>query len=303
VITATIAICTRNRAPWLERCLRSVATQVCEPGQLEVLVVDNGSADGTSELLRAWRRDGGDRRVVEEPRVGIARARTAAIHASDRDVVVYLDDDALATSSWARAHLEAYVDPSVGAAGGPIGLVWPAERPSWVNDEMTHWYGALDLGDEAGPFPDPHGPFGMNMSVRRTAALAVGCFDPQLGRRGRSLLSGEEPDLTRRLVEAGWGIAYVPSAGIVHQVHPERVGRRWAVRRGWAQGVTNARLEVLATGLPRGQRLGRAADELAQAPRRWLRRRSAGDERVYCEARAAAHVGAGLEFVRRAVSR
>jgi glycosyltransferase involved in cell wall biosynthesis len=298
MIDATIAVCTRNRVTLLERCLRSLATQVGEPGQFEVLVVDNGSSDGTDELLRAWRDGGPDRRVVQVPRAGISHARTAALQASEREVVVFTDDDALTPPGWARAHVSAYADPAVGSAGGPIGLIWPAERPSWVTDEMAEWYGALELGDEPCPFPTAHGPYGVNMSVRRTAALAVGGYDSRLGRRGSRLLSGEEPDLTRRLVEAGYVIAYAPTAGLVHQVLAERVRRRWLLRRGWAQGITNARLEVLATGPTRRHRIVRAREELASVVDHWRRRRSGDETRSEATARAVAAAGAGVEFLR-----
>ena len=277
VIDATIAICTRNRATVLTQCLTSVATQVAEPGQVEVLVVDNGSTDDTAELLRGWQDSGGGRRVVTERRTGLARARNTALDASEREVVIFTDDDALTPPGWARAHVAAYEDPSVGAAGGPIGLLWPDERPPWVTDELAGWYGALDLGDESCPFPTVHGPYGVNMSVRRKAALAAGGYDPQLGRRGSSLLSGEEPDLTRRLVDAGWSIRYVAEAGLVHQVAPERIRQRWLLRRGWAQGITNARREALADHPSRRRRLGRAKDELVEAPSHWRERR-AGDD-------------------------
>ena len=53
-ITGTIAICTRDRAALLRRCLASVETSIAEPGQLEVLVVDNGSSDETPRIAREW---------------------------------------------------------------------------------------------------------------------------------------------------------------------------------------------------------------------------------------------------------
>ena len=79
MITGTIAVCTRNRAEYLEQCLASLDNQIAEPGQLEVLVVDNGSTDGTAELLRDWARAGDGRRVVVEPRPASSSARNAAL--------------------------------------------------------------------------------------------------------------------------------------------------------------------------------------------------------------------------------
>lgn len=299
-ITGTIAICTRDRAALLRRCLASIETSVGEPGQLEVLVVDNGSSDATPQVTRAWAAQGPDRRAVVEAQAGLSHARNRALAESSRDVVLFTDDDALVTPGWARAHLAAYADQRVGSTGGPVGLVWPDGRPSWMTDELTQWYGALELGDDPCPFPTAHGPFGVNMAVRRQAATAVGGYEPSLGRVGGRLLSGEEPDLHRRLAAAGHLAWYVPAAGLVHHVSAERADRRWLLRRGWAQGVTNARLEVLADRPTRGAMAKRAADELDDARRRWLRRRAgtSGEEELAALARAAAHAAHGVELLR-----
>jgi glycosyltransferase involved in cell wall biosynthesis len=156
LISGTIAVCTRNRAPVLAQCLASLASQLAPLGQIEVLVVDNGSADGTPDLLRTWAAGGPDRRSIVERRVGLPHARNAALAASEREVVLCLDDDALTPATWARAHLAAHeADDRVGCVGGPIGLEWPAGRPAWPADELAGWYSALDLGDEAIPWPTP----------------------------------------------------------------------------------------------------------------------------------------------------
>jgi glycosyltransferase involved in cell wall biosynthesis len=251
MITATIAVCTHNRGRLLEQCLTSLDNQLAEPGQLEVLVVDNGSTDETPEVIRRWEQQGAGRRSVREPLRGISRARNAALDASDRDVVLFLDDDALAGPRWAATHLEAYEDHEhTGSTGGPVGLDWPNGKPAWITDSVVSWYSALELGDETGPWPNDHGPYGVNMSVNRKAALAVGAYDTRLGRVGSRLLSGEEPDLTRRLRDAGWGIVYAAGAGLVHQVSADRLSRRWLLQRGWSQGITDSRRALLADRYP-----------------------------------------------------
>jgi glycosyltransferase involved in cell wall biosynthesis len=304
VITGTIAVCTRNRARVLAQCLACLENQIVEPGQLEVLVVDNGSTDATAAMLRGWER-APDRRVVVEPRIGVANARNASLRATTRDVVLALDDDALVAAGWARAHLDAYADDGVAAVGGPVGLHWPAGRPEWMTEELTQWYSALELGDDAGPFPTVHGPYGTNMSVRRSAALAVGGFDPWLGRVGTRLISGEEADLTRRLRAAGWRIVYEPAAAVVQQVLPERLDRRWLRRRAWSQGTSNARLEILAERPGRARCVERSVAELRDAAQRWgVRRRGDGDEEELASlCRVLAHAACGLELLRMATAR
>ncbi len=301
VISGTIAVCTRNREPTLRQCLASIDGQLAEAGQVEVLVVDNGSTDGTPELLLEWSRAGEGRRVVTEPEAGLSRARNAALAASRADVVLFLDDDALAPPTWARAHLAVYEDLEVGMVGGPVGLVWPAGRPPWLSDDLVQWYSILDQGDEAGPFPGSHGPYGTNMSVRRDAALDAGGFDPRLGRVGTRLLSGEEPDLTRRLAAAGWAVRYAPEAAVVQQVLPERLGRRWLLRRGWAQGTSNARLDVLADHAGRRQRWRRAVAEARESARALGRRKDGDQDALAATVLAVVHAGAAAELARSAV--
>ncbi len=303
MIRATVAVCTRNRAALLAGCLASLDTQVHEPDAVEVLVVDNGSTDGTADLLRRWSSREPLRRWVSEPRVGLSNARNTALHAAGREVVIFLDDDALVPPTWAAAHLAGYrPGAGVGAIGGPVGLDWPTGRPGWVVDELTQWYSALDLGDEPGPYPNDHGPYGTNMSVWRSAALGVGGFDAQFGRRGRRLLSGEERDLSRRLVQAGWQLRYEPTAAVVQQVLPDRIHRSWLFRRAWAQGVSDARFDLLRSAGTRRGRLTRARTEIAASTEQ-LSRARAGEHgpdlpRVTF---ALARAGAAGEFVRTAV--
>ena len=239
-----------------------------------------------------------------EPRIGIANARNRSLHTVTRDVLLSVDDDALVAAGWARAHLAVYEGrDEVGAVGGPVGLHWPAGRPGWITDELTQWYSALELGDDTTTFPTVHGPYGVNMSIRRSAALAVGGFDPWLGRVGHRLISGEEPDLTHRLRTAGWEVVYAPAAAVVQQVLPERLERGWLRRRGWAQGVSNARLDFLAESPGRRACAAHAVDELRDAAGRWWRRRAGvGDEEELAAlCRVLAHTAAGLEYARLAV--
>ncbi len=243
---ASVVVCTRNRRDSLADCLASLEGQ--RPDDLEIVVVDNGSTDGTATFLARWQAQGANRVSVEEPVAGLSRARNRGLTVAAGDIVLFLDDDAVAPAAWAAAHLAAYGDDRVVAAGGPVELEFPQGRPAWAVRELEHWWSALDHGDAPGPFPPPHGPYGTNMSVRRAAALAVGGFDVTLGRIGDSLLSSEEADLFERLWSSGGSIRYEPAARVIHRVTPDRLRVRWLLRRGWAQGRSNARRERPSPG-------------------------------------------------------
>jgi glycosyltransferase involved in cell wall biosynthesis len=246
-VSATVIVCTRDRAAALRRCLDALAVQLPVAGGIEVVVVDNGSRDRTPALLKEWAAAAPDaRRVVHEPRVGLSRARNTGIAAARHDVVAFIDDDAIAPRGWVAAHVAAYErDPSPSAVGGPVVLAWPNGRPAWVTPRLEHWWSAIDHGDESMPYPGPHGPYGTNMSVRRTTVTSVGGFRTSLGRRGRDLLSGEEAALWAAVWAAGGAIRYEPAALVVHEIVADKLGRGWILRRGVAQGRTNARLAAM----------------------------------------------------------
>jgi hypothetical protein len=117
------------------------------------------------------------------------------------------------------------------------------------------------------------------------------------------LLSCEERDLNHRLVKAGWTLHYQPTAAVIQQVLPERLTRRWFVRRGWAQGVSNARFEVLVNSLPARRKLARAVAEIRTSAGMYVRRRGTDPNELVALTRVLAHAGAAVEFLRLAVSR
>jgi glycosyltransferase involved in cell wall biosynthesis len=301
----SVVVCTRDRRQALGECLGTLTTQVALPEGLEIVVVDNGSSDGTAEWLARWAaEDPMRRRIVVEPVAGLSRARNRGVAAATGDVVLFLDDDASAPRGWVAAHVAAYDrDSSVVAAGGPVVLTWPFGRPEWLEPILEHWFSALDLGDEPQPWPDRHGPYGTNMSFRRSAVLAAGGFDLALERRGRGLISSEERALVERIWEQGGVVAYEPAALMLHRVQAERITRRWVLRRGWAQGRSNARLRALSHPLDRLD-LGRVCREelghLGRDATRVLRAVAHRDQPVLLDelARRAGHLSGALEQVR-----
>jgi len=119
-VTASVVIPTRNRRATLAALLDRVDPQATAAGA-EVVVVDNGSTDGTPELLRPLEAQG-QLRVVREPTPGATRARNAGARAARGDVLAFVDDDALPADGWLAALLAPFANPRVAAAGGRVSL-------------------------------------------------------------------------------------------------------------------------------------------------------------------------------------
>lgn len=212
--TLAVVIATRDRPHLLDGLLAALAAGV--DSWTEIVVVDSASSGtATRDVCAAH-----GVRVVRLDIPGTSRARNAGVAATAATVVAFTDDDCLPTQGWGGALLGAFADPAVGLVTGQV-----------VADRETAAPVSLQLEPDARDLrPDDVIGHGANAAVRRTAFLAVGGFDERLG-PGAPGLAGEDQDLFRRLLAAGWGGRYEPAARVVH--------RQWR-GRGAALGLSFA---------------------------------------------------------------
>ncbi|WP_412062213.1 glycosyltransferase family 2 protein [Rubrivirga sp. IMCC45206] len=229
--TITIAVCTRDRAEILGEALAALLAEVEGGAGVEVLVVDNGSTDGTAALLAGVEGV----RAVREPVPGLSAARNRALAASDADWIVYLDDDAFVWPGWLAALREAIAHDGVVLAGGPIEPRFPTPPPAWFDPASVR----RTFGPE-GPLPDAaarRGFSGGNLAVRRDALAAVGGFDPALGMVAGRLGLGEETELAGRLVDRfGNATWHAPAMGVDHLEPAWKQRPGYVARRAFVNG-------------------------------------------------------------------
>lgn len=215
----TVVVPTYNRARHVVECLESVFSQ--KPDWCDVLVIDNLSDDGTSEILEekyGWRSDF---RLISPPRrISIAEARNYGLRAAAGDVVAFIDDDCIACEGW----LERLVSPlisndEVGCVGGRIRPVFLETPPKWIRRDV---YGLLGLAEWGDSVKEIYFPVGGNMALKRKVALEVGGFQEKLGPEGIKLF-GEEISISERLRKAGYRVIYEPRAVVLHKLWGERL--------------------------------------------------------------------------------
>jgi GT2 family glycosyltransferase len=190
----------RNDAARLETCLRSIRANSHAPGQLEIVVVDNGSTDGSPDVAR---RLGAEVIVIEDARVSELR-NLGARHATG-DILAFVDADNEIVPGWTAAATETLNAPRVGAVGAlyhaPVDGTWVQRAYGRLRGRTEGQHDTSWLGSG-------------NLAVWRHAFDAVGGFDILLE-------ACEDVDLCHRIRAIGLRIVADARLESVHHGDPD----------------------------------------------------------------------------------
>jgi len=219
----SVVLVTYESAEDLAACLATLPA-AAGPHELEVVVVDNASRDGSAEIARRL-----GVKVLENPaNLGLSRAIDLGAAATDAPWLLLVNPDTrLAPGALARLLATAAADPTIGCVGPHLrnsdGSEYPTGRrfPSilvgalhaalgtvWPGNPATRHYHMADL-DRSRPVPVDW-VSGACMLLRREAYEAAGRFDAGY------FMYFEEMDFCLRLARAGWRVVYDPGAEVTH---------------------------------------------------------------------------------------
>jgi GT2 family glycosyltransferase len=204
----SVVVPTYNRRESLDRLLRALAQQTLPPERFEVVVVDDGSTDGTAELARSLTLPYA-LRVLRQPNQGPAQARNLGVAQARGPLVVFLDDDVVPRPHLIAAHVAAHQAHPGAVVIGPMSPPPNWRRPSWV-----HWEeDLLQIQYQemlAGKYPcGPRQFYTGNASLWRRQFLEAGGFDPRFKR-------AEDVELAYRLRDRGARFVFRPEAEVLH---------------------------------------------------------------------------------------
>jgi GT2 family glycosyltransferase len=226
----TVVVASRNR--------RGDLLATLPRHEAPVILVDNGSTDGTVAAVRA-----------AHPRVTVlpldrnegAAGRTRGAAQAGTEFVAFADDD----SWWAPGDLARAVEimrahPRLALLNARI-LVGPEQRLDPVCREMAH--SALGTAPDL-PGPSLLGFIACAAVVRTEAFAAVGGFDPVVR------FPGEEERVALDLAAAGWGLAYVDSLTVHHHPSPQRHSPEQRQAAIWRSKLLTALMRLPASAVP-----------------------------------------------------
>lgn len=215
----SVVVPTYNRREILTRTLPALLQRAREEGAIEVVVVVDGSTDGTLEMLS--RLDHGPSlKVVAQENRGLAAARNRGAAAAASATVLFLDDDMLLDEGALALHQAAHSAPGERVVFGSLALA-PGVRRSFLKIGVEVWgeqvRARLTAPGYRFRFDDCH--FG-HASLSRSLLRSSGGFDESFVRFGN-----EDYDLGWRLIQAGAEMRFLPGA-VARQIYDKDL-RRW----------------------------------------------------------------------------
>ena len=219
---AVVILPVRNRRDLLRRALDALDQQDCR--DFEVVVVDDGSTDGSDEEAVARPVAGRPVRLLRSGGVGAVRARLAAIEATDAPVLAFTDSDCEPVPGWLSAALR-HLDEGAALVHG---LTLPARKPRPLERSVTE--------KAFGLFPT------CNLVLTRESYERAGGFDPSTGTRWGFRLTGRAKGLGfGEDTLLGWAVArqapsvYEEAMLVHHHVFPPDL--RESFSRAWQCGA------------------------------------------------------------------
>ncbi|MFF8031210.1 glycosyltransferase [Streptomyces sp. NPDC016626] len=221
----TVLVPAYNEAKCIENTVRSL---MASDHPIEILVIDDGSTDGTARIVEAMGLP--NVRVIRQLNAGKPAALNRGLANARYDIVVMMDGDTVFEPSTVRELVQPFGDPRVGAVAGNAKV---GNKDSligaWQHIEYVMGFN-LDrrMYDVLGCMPTIPGAVG---AFRRSALEPIG------GMSDDTL--AEDTDVTMALHRAGWRVVYAENARAWTEA-PETVQQLWSQRYRWSYGTMQA---------------------------------------------------------------
>ncbi len=169
----SVVIATYNRRGLLDRCLECLFRQDYPKDQYEIIVVDDGSSDGTKEMVEGKSPSCGLKYLKHKERRGQSRAKNLGINHAHGEVIIFIDDDVLCPPQFIRQHARFHKKYDNVIVDGPA--INTDRTESLFNDKKKRFLAFLDfLGASF---------ITSNTSCKKEDLIKAGGFDEEFGKK------------------------------------------------------------------------------------------------------------------------
>lgn len=242
----TVMLSSRNGAPVIGQTLDSMCRLHTPAGGWKLIVVDNGSADDTGEILRKY-SNRLPLTILSEKRPGKNRALNLALKEAEGDLYIFCDDDVIAAANWLVKWQEVTNGrPGFDLFSGATEALWPCDPPAWILDEVDLGVVfAINPHMREGPC-DAIAMFGTNMAIRASVFARGICFNEDIGPSSTQMYPmGSETELARRLAGLGYRCWFSEAPRVKHIIRAHQMQRQSMLVRAYRWGRGQAQM-----GLP-----------------------------------------------------
>jgi cellulose synthase/poly-beta-1,6-N-acetylglucosamine synthase-like glycosyltransferase len=244
--SVSVIVPVRDGESTIADCIDAILAADYPTDRREILIVDNGSTDGTSARIQARQVQ-----YLREPKPGVSNARNRGIEESTGEILAFVDADCLVEPQWLTELVRPFEDPEVGAVAGDLQHV-----PATTAAERQ---AARLLGNwqQFAFNSNPAYPITANAAYRREVIDRIGPFDPHMTR-------AQDVELGLRFQErSGRRLAYADRATARHRNRSTQLGF-FRQQLGWAYGagLVGAKFEAMGghpVKPPRVQEIARTA--------------------------------------------
>lgn len=247
----SVIIPSRNRAAFLGNALRSLVNQTLPRSDFEVIVVDNGSTDGTPGVVAECERILHGIRYFRDDRPGLHVGRHRGLKEARGDILVYADDDIRALPTWLASIQDCFRDPGVALVGGNNIPEFEGTPPAWLSalwqevreDIQGRAIPALSVMHlaEGRRTISPFYVWGCNFSIRRSVLEEAGGFHPDGVPQDLIRFRGDgETHVAEFVLREGLTCLFDSNASVYHAVTAERMTVEYFRRRAFNQGVSDS---------------------------------------------------------------
>lgn len=270
----SLILCTAGTCPGLAQAVESALSQTVAEKDYEVLVVWNREEEPPKQEFSK------EIRWVQEKTPGISHARNAGARVAKGEILLYIDDDAVADENLVSSMVSAFRNrPDTAVVGGQIFLKLPHPRPREVLPGKEGLWSAYQV-----PYSGYRQvreqyafPYGACFAVRKNALMELGGFPTAYGRVGEDYGGGEETALCFMVLNRGWKIGIQPKAWVEHRVEPRRFNREH-IRKTIRAGILTTYRLYRDGYAPKGWDLRYVKERLTIAELEWKRLLKSGDE-------------------------
>lgn len=240
----SVVVSARGNGEKVHQLLRALAEQSMPHDQFEVVVVDNDPPGHRRTVTEAVTRNAWSfsLRVVREQIPGLSAGRNRGICVARGRYIAVTDPDIVPVPTWLETLVAAADEEKVFCVGGRTVVEYPEGTTVPLIRQLQECHGAVDWPTGRAPADWPYWATGCNLLFERQAALELGLFRTDLGRRGRWMGDCEDLEFIDRARQAGLSILLEPAAVAIHPIYRRETTIRYYVRQGAGHGVCVARM-------------------------------------------------------------